>query len=70
MLAQVIALVWQLRILSNKERLLHFRRGIYRLRQKIVRDMLAIGMSPFLMNLAACFIVILINKGLKHTAAT
>ena len=66
MLAQVISLVWQLRILSNKQELLHFRRGIYRLRKKIVRDMLAIGMSPFLMNLAACFIVILINKGLKE----
>ena len=26
----------------------------------------AIGMSPFLMNLAACFIVIFINKGLKE----
>ena len=56
-LAQVISLVWQLRILSNKQELLHFRRGIYRLRKKIVRDMLAIGMSPFLMNLAACFTV-------------
>lgn len=65
-LAQVISLVWQFRILSNREELLHFRRGIYRLRRKIVRDMLAIGMSPFLMNLAACFIVILINKGLKQ----
>ena len=65
-LAQVISLVWQLRILSDKQELLHFRRGIYRLRKKIVRDMLAIGMSPFLMNLAACFIVILINKGLKE----
>ena len=65
-LAQIIALVWQFRILSDKRELLHFRRGIYRLRKKIVRDMLAIGMSPFLMNLAACFIVILINKGLKE----
>ena len=65
-LAQVISLVWQFRILSDKSELLHFRRGIYRLRKKIVRDMLAIGMSPFLMNLAACFIVILINKGLKE----
>ena len=27
---------------------------------------LAIGMSPFLMNLAACFIVIVINQGLKR----
>ena len=63
-LAQVIALVWQFHILSDKSELLHFRPGIYRLRRKIVRDILAIGMSPFLMNLAACFIVILINKGL------
>ena len=56
-LAQVIALVWQFHILSDKSELLHFRPGIYRLRRKIVRDILAIGMSPFLMNLAACFIV-------------
>lgn len=27
--------------------------------------MLAIGLSPFLMNLCACFVVILINKSLK-----
>lgn len=65
-LAQIISLAWQVRILSDRRQLLHFRRGIYRLRRKIVRDTLAIGMSPFLMNLAACFIVILINKGLKN----
>lgn len=65
-LAQGISLVWQFRILSDRRELLHFRRGIYRLHAKIVRDILAIGMSPFLMNLAACFIVILINKGLKE----
>ena len=65
-LAQVISLVWQFRILSDRRELLHFRRGIYRLHAKIVRDILALGMSPFLMNLAACFIVILINKGLKE----
>jgi len=65
-LAQFISLVWQFRILSDKSELLHFRRGIYRLKGRIVRDMLAIGMSPFLMNLAACFIVILINKGLQQ----
>ena len=44
-LAQVISLVWQLRILSNKQELLHFRRGIYRLRKKIVRDMPMASMS-------------------------
>lgn len=63
--AQVISLIWQLRIFSNKDELLHFHRGIFRLKRKIVFDSLAIGMSPFLMNMAACFIVILINQGLK-----
>lgn len=63
--AQVVTLVWQFRLLSDKNELLHFQRGIYRLKGKIIRNIFAIGMSPFLMNLAACFIVILINKGLK-----
>ena len=65
-IAQVISLMWQFKIFSNKDELLHFHRGIFRLRRKIVMDSLAIGMSPFLMNLAACFIVIVINQGLKR----
>ena len=64
-LAQVISLIWQLRIFSDKDELLRFHRGIFCLKRKIVFDSLAIGMSPFLMNMAACFIVILINQGLK-----
>lgn len=64
--AQIISLLWQFRIFSNKDELLHFHRGIFRLKRKIVFDSLAIGMSPFLMNMAACFIVILINQGLKR----
>lgn len=63
--AQVLALIWQFKLFSNKNELLHFHKGIYRLKKKIVYDSLAIGMSPFLMNLAACFIVILINQGLQ-----
>lgn len=63
--AQVIALLWQLKQFNNANELLHFRRGIFCLKRKIVFDSLAIGMSPFLMNLAACLIVILINQGLK-----
>ena len=64
-LAQTISLVWQLRLFSNPKELLHFRKGIYRLKRNIVNSSLAIGLSPFLMNVAACFIVILINQGLK-----
>ncbi|MCD8262474.1 MAG: MATE family efflux transporter [Bacteroides sp.] len=64
-IAQVISLVWLLKIFTNKSELLHFEKAIFSLRKKIVFDSLAIGMSPFLMNLASCFIVILINNGLK-----
>jgi len=37
-LAQILALVWQFRIFSDRNELLHFRRGIYRLKGKIVRN--------------------------------
>ena len=65
-IAQVVALIWQFKILTNKNELLHLRRGIYRLQGKIVKNMIAIGLSPFCMNVASCFIVIFINKGLKE----
>lgn len=64
--AQLISLSWQFKLFCNKDELLHFHRGIFRLKRKIVFDSLAIGMSPFLMNVAACLIVILINQGLKR----
>ncbi|WP_297328092.1 MATE family efflux transporter [uncultured Bacteroides sp.] len=63
--AQLLSLIWLFKLFTNREELLHFHRGIFKLRRKIVFDSLAIGLSPFLMNLAACFIVILINQGLK-----
>ncbi|MCC8188813.1 MAG: MATE family efflux transporter [Bacteroides sp.] len=65
-LAQIVSLIWLMKLFSNKEELIHFRPGIFRLQRKIVQASLAIGMSPFLMNLASCFIVILINNGLKR----
>lgn len=65
-IAQVISLIWQFKILTNKNELLHLRRGIYRLQSKIVKNMIAIGLSPFCMNVASCFIVIFINQGLKE----
>ena len=64
-LSQFIALCIQLKWFSNKNDVLHFKKGIYNLIPRISKDILAIGASPFLMNVAACFIVILINSGLK-----
>lgn len=63
-LAQCVSLVWQVRVMSDKRELIHFKRGIYRLKSYIVKEVLTIGLSPCLMNLASCFVVIFINRGL------
>lgn len=62
--SQVLALIWQMRIFCDRSGLLHLSRGIYGLDRDIVRNILAIGMSPFSMNVCACIVVIFINKGL------
>ncbi|MDR0574706.1 MAG: MATE family efflux transporter [Tannerella sp.] len=64
-LSQLVSLVWQIHIFRNKKELLHLHKSIFNLEFRLVKDMLAIGLSPFLMNVASCFIVILINNGLK-----
>lgn len=63
-ISQVTMMCWQIGIFSNKNNFIHFQKGIYRLRKRLVIDSLSIGMSPFLMNLASCLIVVLINQGL------
>ena len=65
-IAQVISLIWQIKLISNKNELLHLQPGIYRLKSHLVKNIIAIGLSPFFMNVASCFIVIFINKGLKE----
>ena len=65
-MSQTLVLLWQLRIFSNPDEFIHFERGTYRLRWRIVRSSLAIGLSPFLMNLCGCFVVIFFNWSLTH----
>ncbi|MBR3744719.1 MAG: MATE family efflux transporter [Bacteroidales bacterium] len=65
-LAQVIALVWITKILCDRDNVLHFSREVFEFDFKIAWRSLSIGMSPFLMNIASCFVVILINNQLKR----
>ena len=65
-LSQLVSLIWQFKLFSNKNELLHLHRGIYGLHPTIIRQIIAVGMSPFLMNLCACLVVLLINKGMKE----
>lgn len=63
-LSQSMALMYQLKLFMNKQQLLHFKRGIYRLRKDLVSNIISVGISPFLMNLCACLIVIFMNNQL------
>ena len=65
-LAQSLALSWQLYIFSRPKELLHFKRGTFRLQSSIIRNIIAIGLSPFSMNVCACIVVILINNSMVH----
>ena len=60
--SQTLAMCWQMWIFSNKKELLHLKRGIYRLKADLVRNIVAIGVSPFLMQTTSCVIVIFMNN--------
>ena len=63
-ISQVLALCWHMKLFTNKSELLHLKRGIYKLKSNLVRNIISIGISPFLMNACACVIVIFINNQL------
>ncbi len=63
--AQCMALIGVLCHFSHKSSYIRFRYGIFHLRMNIVGSILAIGLSPFLMNVCSCLIVMLVNNGLK-----
>lgn len=64
--SQLISLGIQVVHFCNKKHFIHFRKGIYTLKGELVKGIIAIGMSPFLMNLCSSLVVILINRGLKE----
>ena len=48
----------------NRKSTLHFRRGCWKLQRKTVWNIIGIGAAPSLVNLASCFINIIINTNL------
>jgi putative MATE family efflux protein len=65
-LSQSISLVFQMYHFYNRKNIIHFSKEIYALKKELVKKILSIGMSPFLMNICACLIVILINRGMQE----
>ena len=65
-LSQAVAVVGQMVIFLNPKEVIYFHRGIWRLKRDITLRALGIGTAPFLMHLAACFVVIVLNNQLKR----
>lgn len=63
-LSQLFALVFLIRHFRNPASAVHFKPGIFRLRRSVVKAILSIGLSPFLMNVCACLIIMVINVSL------
>ncbi len=65
-IAQVVALAVVVAHFRDKGHELHFVRSAMRFDGRICRSIISIGMAPFMLNACACFVVILINKGLSE----
>ena len=61
-ISQSLALCWQMRLFGDQRELLHLQRGIYKLKADLVRNIVSIGISPFLMQTTSCVIVIAMNN--------
>jgi putative MATE family efflux protein len=64
--AQSVSLLFQMRHFYNKDNIIHFSKKIYGLQKELVKKIVSIGMSPFLMNICACLIVTLITRGMRE----
>ena len=61
---QTAAFIWVMSHFLSKKSFIHFRGGNKWLTPMIIKRIYAIGLSPFLMNVCACIVVVFINKAL------
>ncbi|MFA5443656.1 MAG: MATE family efflux transporter [Bacteroidales bacterium] len=61
-LAQAIALSILLNHYSKKDSLLHFKKGIFAIRKGMPRNIISVGLAPFLMNVVNSMVIIIINR--------
>ena len=64
-ICQILALIYTLRFLSDKRRFLHFGKPLFRIDKPVAKQSLAIGVGPFLMNVAASLVALFVNQQLR-----
>ena len=68
-LSQLVSMIVVLHHFNNQNRAIHFEKGIFRLNWNVAKKSLVIGTGPFLMNLAACVVTLMINQQLIRCSA-
>ena len=63
-MAQLVMLIWQLRLFSNTNDLIHLKRSYIRWNGKIVSESLLVGLPQFLINLCACLVAAMMTRSL------
>ena len=63
--AQFSGMIWVVAHFCRSSNVLHFQRGIYRLRLGSIRSIASIGAAPFLVNICASGVVAVINMELR-----
>ncbi len=65
LISQVIALAYSIYYTFKPESVLKLSKKIFRIKSRIAKDILSIGMGPFLMNSASCIVSLFINQQLR-----
>lgn len=65
-ISQFIGMVWVVSHFLQKTSIVRLQPGFWKMKKRIISSIFSIGMSPFLMNVTACVIVIIVNNSLQH----
>ncbi len=64
-ISQFIGMVWVLSHFIDKTNYVHFQKGFHKMKKRIILSIFSIGMAPFLMNVCACVVVVIMNNSLQ-----
>lgn len=65
-LSQLLGMIWVLNHFLRSDSAVRLYRGFWRMHRRTVGSIFSIGMSPFLMNVTACVVVVFINNSLQR----
>lgn len=65
-ISQFIGMIWVVNHFLQKTSTVRLHRDFWKMKKRIISSILSIGMAPFLMNVCACVIVIIVNNNLQR----